>query len=61
MTNEKMALNVSEVAELLGISRPTVYALFRQDDFPVVQIGTRKVVPKAQLEQWLKDQAEGKT
>lgn len=57
--NDKLALNATEVASLLGISRPTVYALFRREDFPVAKIGKRRLVPKAQLERWLEDQVVG--
>lgn len=55
---EKIALNASEVAAVMGVSRPTVYELMRRDDFPVVRIGTRKLVPRAKLEEWLVQQME---
>ena len=55
---EKIALNASEVAAVMGVSRPTVYELMRLDDFPVVRIGTRKLVPRAKLEEWLVQQME---
>lgn len=32
-------LNTSQVVELLGISRSFSYQLFRQKDFPTIQIG----------------------
>lgn len=58
-SNEKLALNATEVATVLGISRPTVYALFRREDFPVAKIGKRRLVPKEQLERWLEAQTGG--
>ena len=57
---EKLALNATEVAAVLGVSRPTVYELMRRADFPVVLIGSRKVVPRAKLEGWLETQAEAR-
>ena len=58
---DKLALNASEVATVLGVSRPVVYELMRRADFPVVHVGTRKLVPRAKLEQWLDQQSEGRT
>lgn len=55
---EKLALNASEVAAVMGVSRPTVYELMRREDFPVVHIGTRKLVPRSKLEEWLERQTE---
>lgn len=55
---EKLALNASEVAAVIGVSRPTVYELMRREDFPVVHIGSRKLVPRAKLEAWLERQTE---
>jgi excisionase family DNA binding protein len=50
--NEKIALNVSEVAELLGVSRPVVYQLIHREDFPAFKIGKRTLVPRLALEEW---------
>lgn len=60
-TNEKLALSVSEAAELLGLSRPTVYKLMRRDDFPVLRIGTRTLIHRAKLEAWVAAQSRGKS
>lgn len=50
--NEKITLNVSEVAEMLGVSRPVVYQLIHREDFPAFKIGKRTVVPRLALEEW---------
>lgn len=55
---KKIALNVSEVAELLGVSRPVVYQLMRRKDFPVFKIGSRTVVPRLALEEWANSQVK---
>lgn len=57
-TVDKIALNVSEAAALLGISRPTMYQLCRRDDFPALRVGNRTLISKAGLERWVEQQAE---
>ena len=49
---EKIAVSVTEAADLLGVSRPTVYKLMRRSDFPVIQVGARKLIHRGQLEEW---------
>ena len=43
VVNEKIAVSVSEAAQLLGLSRPTVY----------------KLIHRGKLEEWAEKQAEG--
>ena len=54
--NEKLTLTVTEAAEALGISRPTVYRLIKSADFPLLSIGSRRLVPKKALEAWVEAQ-----
>lgn len=54
---EKMVLTVREMAERLGVSMPTAYALTEREGFPVVRLGHKKVVPVADLERWLSKEA----
>lgn len=56
--HEKIALSVAEAAELLGVSRPTVYQLIKRDDFPVFKVGTRTLISRTGLEEWVTAQAE---
>ena len=56
---EKMALSVTEAAEALGLSRPTVYKLIHRDDFPVIKVGTRTLISRRGLEAWIAAQAKG--
>lgn len=51
--SEKLAYSLTETAEVLGISRPTVYALIKQPGFPVFQIGGRKLVSVDGLREWV--------
>lgn len=46
-------LGVAEVAEALHISRQSVYALFKRQDFPCVRLGHRLLVSEDRLESWL--------
>ena len=56
---DRLAVNPNEAAELLGVSRPTVYALLNAErGIPSVKIGTRRVIPVDGLRRWLEDRAE---
>jgi excisionase family DNA binding protein len=57
---EKLALNVKETAEVLGISLTKCYALVRRRDFPSIQVGSRWLVPADALKAWLMEQAQEK-
>lgn len=54
---DKIAFSVSEVAEVLGISRPTVYRLIQRDDFPTFKVGARTLISRSGLERWVQEQA----
>lgn len=58
--NDKIALNVTDVAQMLGLSRPTVYKLCNRKDFPAARIGGRVLIPRDKLKAWLEAQAEDK-
>jgi len=54
---EKLAYNVTELAEALGIGRSLAYELVNREDFPAVRIGERRIiVPVDALKEWLKEQ-----
>ena len=48
-----MALNATQVAAVLGISRAGAYTLMRSEGFPTLFIGKRMVVPKDRLMDWM--------
>lgn len=50
---EKLMISFEEAGKLLGISRQTVYLLSRREDFPVLRIGRRMLIPRKQLEEWI--------
>ena len=50
----KLLLDVSEAAELCGVSRPTMYAVLNRADFDAAfYIGKRRKISRAGLERWI--------
>lgn len=49
-------LQISEIAQLLNISKGKAYYLCKRPDFPVVRIGRRILVRKDRLKIWLDQQ-----
>lgn len=47
------------VAEILGISVAGAYELLHQEDFPVLRIGSRLVIPKEKFLSWIESQTGG--
>ena len=52
-------LNAKTVAEVLGISVAGAYELVYQENFPVLRIGSRLVVPKEKFLSWIESQTGG--
>ena len=48
-----LMLNVVQVAAVLGISRAGAYELVHSEGFPALKIGSRIVVPKDNLREWI--------
>ena len=53
-----LMLSVPEMAAALGISRSGAYELARSEGFPALRIGTRIVIPKDKLQEWVDKQIE---
>ena len=53
-----LMLSVPEMAAALGISRAGAYELARSEGFPALRIGTRIVIPKDKLQEWVDRQIE---
>ena len=49
----KMTLSVREAAELIGISRPTMYQLIRENQIPSIHAGKKIVIARQTLLDWL--------
>ena len=52
---EKLVYNVTEVSEILGISKSMVYHLAKEKKIPVLELGKRKVFPILALENWIQE------
>ena len=54
---EPVAVNMTQAAQLLGVSRPTVYRLAKVPGFPVVHLGGCTRVLVDDLREWARQQA----
>lgn len=54
---DKLTVSVTEAAEMLGVSRPTVYSLLNREDFPVFSVGKRRLISADGLRRWVAEQA----
>ena len=52
-------LSAKKVAELLGVSISSAYELMQERGFPVLKIGSCKVVPKEKFREWVESFAGG--
>ena len=53
-----LMLSVPEMGAAMGISRAGAYELARSEGFPALRIGTRIVIPKDKLQEWVDKQTE---
>ena len=52
----RLAVRVSDAAEMLMISRSKAYDLIRQGKLPAISVGKTVRVPVAALEEWVRGQ-----
>ena len=55
---ERILISVREMAEQFGISLTVAYRLSREDGFPTVRLGRRRLVDVEGLRAWLDAQRE---
>lgn len=55
---DPVAISVNEAAQLLGVSKPTVYQLIRRADFPAFKVGARTLVSLEGLRCWVDKQTQ---
>ena len=48
-----MFINVPALSKLFGISQSSCYELMHEKDFPSLRIGSRIVVPRDKLLEWI--------
>lgn len=60
MEQNKLTVNVSEMAALLGVSRPTAYQILKREDFRAAfKIGSRTLISVEALRAWVDAQVGG--
>lgn len=50
---KRETMSVQEMASEMGCSLPKAYALVKEDDFPVIRVGTRIRIPRDAFKEWL--------
>ena len=53
---EPLAVSAPEAARLLGVSKPTVYRMMNQSNFPAFKVGGRTLVSVDGLREWVRKQ-----
>ena len=57
MEKQKLAVNVSEAAAMLSVSRPTMYQILARDDFTgSFRVGNKHLISVAALQDWIAKQ-----
>lgn len=54
---KKLTLNITETAEVLGVSRPVAARLTHRADFPAFRVGGRVLISAEGLREWIRKQA----
>lgn len=54
----ELTLSITEAAKALGVSRPTMYQIINREDFPAFRLGSRVLISRELLAEWVKRQAE---
>jgi len=55
---EQQTISIEEMAKQLGISKPTAYKLANSEDFPLLKIGKRKIIPVKRFLEWIQKNSE---
>ena len=56
----KVAVNVPEMAKMLGISVPRAYDLTKREGFPAIRVSERRIIiPVDALNRWLNTESIG--
>lgn len=55
---DPLAVSPAECVRLLGISRPKVYDLLHQNDFPSFKLGSRTLISVDGLREWISRQTQ---
>ena len=55
---ERLLITPSEAAEMLGISRATLYRVINRGGFPLIRVGRCSRIPVTELRRWVDAQLE---
>ena len=50
---DPLAVSPTDAAKLLGVSRPIIYRLMREEGLPSFKIGSRTLIPTDGLRNWI--------
>jgi excisionase family DNA binding protein len=53
--NVPIMLSVKQVAEVLGVSRASVYAMLKEDKLPKTKVGKTHKISKEALRRWIEN------
>ena len=53
-----LTISIPDAARLMGVGKNRVYAMAKSGQIPVLKVGNRYIIPKANFEAWLAEQAE---
>ena len=56
-----LMLNVQDVSDVLGIGLAHAYEIVRRKDFPSITLGSRIIIPRDKLMEWLERQTADNT
>lgn len=55
---EPLAYSMDEAANVLGVSKPTLYKYINREDFPSFKLGGRTLVSADGLREWVRKQTQ---
>ena len=54
---QKLTYTVVEAAAALGVSKSVMYQLIRNDGFPVISVGNKRLIPIESFKRWTEERA----
>ncbi len=55
---DRLTYSPTEAAQVLGVSRPTIYTLIKRENFPAFKCGTRTLISVEGLKRWVEAQSK---
>lgn len=57
VTVKKLTYSVVEAAAALGVSKTAMYQIIRTEGFPVIVLGSRRLIPIDSFKRWMEERA----